>query len=223
MLFLFLNCSVLFACKVTNVWTERANLSGCVHRCVCECVCARAHLTVSWLTASLKYKINNCLFSCHCWWRGDDSDINVLTYKKKKNLRPFFCFAFVASIKQCEVCCSPPWKLYSATALIKQLSGRQPVPALAAQWLANGHTETQIRVTESFVGRETQLTQVRAWTLRNHDKQKRTFLLLWKGKQFKVTHLYTTMDQESEENMFKKGKMLIIFIFFPECIIQLQV
>lgn len=50
----------------------------------------------------------------------------------------------------------------------------QAVPALAAQWLANGHTETQIRVTESFVGRETQPTQVGAWTLRNHDKQRRT-------------------------------------------------
>ena len=40
---------------------------------------------------------------------------------------------------------------------------------------------------------------------------------LWKWKQIKATHLYTTNDRKSEEKkVFKKGKLGFFDFFFPE-------
>lgn len=105
----------------------------------------------------------------------------------------------------------PSCALYWATALIKQLSGKQPIPASAVQRLANGHTEISVTkkppVQRKTADADESLDAPKSWQVKEDTSE--PFLSLWEWQQIKMTHLYTTTDQKSEE----KGKLLIIFFF----------
>lgn len=94
--------------------------------------------------------------------------------------------------------------------LLSSFSGMRPISATACEW------------THGDVG--THRTPMRVWTLRAHDKRRRKsrnhISPLWKWKQIKATHLYTTKDRKSEEKRCLRrenlGILIFDFFFFPE-------
>ena len=126
---------------------------------------------------------------------------------KKKNLGHLIAFLWHITKKKTKNdvrCVAPVVRTpRSKQHLLSSFSGMRPISATACEW------------THGDVG--THQTPMRVWTLRAHDKRRRKnrnhISPLWKWKQIKATHLYTTKDRKSEEKRCLRRENLGILIF----------